>query len=541
MTTDNSVEVLSAVFEGRRAVLSDLRYRARSSYDVREALISCTAYDTASDELRSQLCIAVAVVRVTTVPCVTVQRIEIAMSATLSRVGPAGQRLQPLLCPLLSATSNSWRGNRAKARETARGVTDDPTAVVFQYAGEKAKRRKRVYIWGSCLTGALGHDRLVRPRTGAQPRAAHAKPYKTPFAEVFKVEDVACGYGFTIFSALEDKVKSSHRVFGTGLNTDFQLGYQCVRKGHPLEVLTEPVPIALPLRSEATRIVKVACGRSHTVVLTDREGAFSLGNNAFGQCGYPAVPNEKRKNDSTVYRVEGIPDDVLDVACGQDHTLFLTSSGKVFSCGWGADGQLGLGNTLSQGVPRQVKGDLDGQKIVQLAGSVDCILAVSESGDLFGWGSSEYGQFGRQTDEKQVSEARHLGFPYGKVRFAASGATMCGVVNEAGDVYVWGYGLLGLGPEVSFRSSPTLLPRPLFGAGRFSPDVQVAQLYCGLGHFAAVTDKGDLYTWGKNRNGCLGLGHPLDQYFPFRVSITAEVLKVSCGVDHMAALCRSYC
>lgn len=42
---------------------------------------------------------------------------------------------------------------------------------------------------------------------------------------------MACGYGFTIFSALEDKIKSSHLVFGTGINTDFQLGYQCARKG----------------------------------------------------------------------------------------------------------------------------------------------------------------------------------------------------------------------------------------------------------------------------------------------------------------------
>lgn len=32
---------------------------------------------------------------------------------------------------------------------------------------------------------------------------------------------------------------------------------------------------------------------------------------------------------------------VSKVACGQDHSLFLTDTGKVFSCGWGADGQTG--------------------------------------------------------------------------------------------------------------------------------------------------------------------------------------------------------
>lgn len=32
---------------------------------------------------------------------------------------------------------------------------------------------------------------------------------------------------------------------------------------------------------------------------------------------------------------------VHQVACGQDHSLFLTDRGEVYSCGWGADGQTG--------------------------------------------------------------------------------------------------------------------------------------------------------------------------------------------------------
>ena len=31
----------------------------------------------------------------------------------------------------------------------------------------------------------------------------------------------------------------------------------------------------------------------------------------------------------------------FQVACGQDHSLFLTETGKVYACGWGADGQTG--------------------------------------------------------------------------------------------------------------------------------------------------------------------------------------------------------
>ena len=31
----------------------------------------------------------------------------------------------------------------------------------------------------------------------------------------------------------------------------------------------------------------------------------------------------------------------FQVVCGQDHTMFLTEDGEVYSCGLGADGQTG--------------------------------------------------------------------------------------------------------------------------------------------------------------------------------------------------------
>lgn len=57
---------------------------------------------------------------------------------------------------------------------------------------------------------------------------------------------------------------------------------------------------------------------------------------------------------------------------------------------------------------------------------------------------------------------------------------------------------------------------------------------------AAVNDQHDLYIWGKNKFGCLGLGHNKDQYFPFKASIGAKVLKVTCGVDHTIAFCQAF-
>lgn len=57
--------------------------------------------------------------------------------------------------------------------------------------------------------------------------------------------------------------------------------------------------------------------------------------------------------------------------------MFITESGKVYTCGWGADGQTGLGNYENQAIPAPVKGDITSEKIVKVACTVDCVLALS--------------------------------------------------------------------------------------------------------------------------------------------------------------------
>lgn len=43
-------------------------------------------------------------------------------------------------------------------------------------------------------------------------------------------------------------------------------------------------------------------------------------------------------------------------------------------------------------------------------------------------------------------------------------------------------------------------------------------VYSSIFHMAAITTEGNLYTWGKNKWGQLGLGHTKDQYFPLQVN-----------------------
>lgn len=201
--------------------------------------------------------------------------------------------------------------------------------------------------------------------------------------------------------------------------------------------------------------------------------------------------------------------------------------------------------------------------------ALGCLLTgflslIPDKGEVFGWGNTEYGQLATDSDDNpQITLPRHLSFlkECGKIVDIAAGGSFCMVLNgksvknlltlnkiksyrfffpENGDVFSWGYGILGFGPEVGHQARPTQIPPTLFGRNDFNPNVRVRAISAGLIHSGAINDQDDLYMWGHNRYGCLGFGHKKDQFFPLKVAVSARVMKISCGVDHTLALCKAF-
>lgn len=78
------------------------------------------------------------------------------------------------------------------------------------------------------------------------------------------------------------------------------------------------VPIQLPLKEPNTKIKEVAAGRAHTLVLTNKEGIYALGNNSYGQCGRTIIENEDFSKLRNVNNIV-LDDDISNIICGQDH------------------------------------------------------------------------------------------------------------------------------------------------------------------------------------------------------------------------------
>lgn len=273
--------------------------------------------------------------------------------------------------------------NEQKRHETRRSKKLEPDhdkdVKIFSYASTNRNPISRAFTWGLACYGALGNAELVSPvRKEQRPRVAMNKPGRVSALEMAKIKDVACGCGFTVFAV---KDNFGH-LYGCGINNNGQFGYHAEIPGHPLQMLIVPVPIKLPVKDPSASVTKVECGQSHTLALTTTGQVFSMGSNAFGQCGRPVIENEDYFRSQVINTVhvpleDPISDAIVDLECGINHSMFLSKMGQVYSCGWSSDGQTGLGHFDNQERPARLKGDIESEKIVKIACAADCVLALN--------------------------------------------------------------------------------------------------------------------------------------------------------------------
>lgn len=332
-------------------------------------------------------------------------------------------------------------------------LLQDPDRVPVYKVSTSGPSDRRCYVWGLSETGALGMHKSLKKQSQRQ-AAFIQHPTRLQFAERHAVLDVAAGYGFTAFAVVNDDPAAggSSSLFGCGINTDGQLGYQ-PRDRHPdrpLELVIYPAPIELPVDAQSgqpARVHRCAAGRAHLLALnTDTGRVYTLGNNAHGQCGRPIIADEQYGGDRVgggiVHQLDAVGDTdaerlrIVDVHAGQDHSLFVTECGRVYACGWGADGQTGLGHYAAEARPTRVRGAIEAERIVKVAGTVDCVLALSDGGEVFGWGNSEYGQLVVDGDEQQIAVPQVLEAlrGCGKIVDVAAGGSSCIALNGG-----WGW------------------------------------------------------------------------------------------------------
>ncbi|GLI62584.1 hypothetical protein VaNZ11_005258 [Volvox africanus] len=252
----------------------------------------------------------------------------------------------------------------------------------------------------------------------------------------------------------------------------------------------------------------VACGDTHTLVVAGDGELFTFGRNQNGQLGLGHTND--CLSPQRVVALQG--EKILSVACGSEHSLAATEKGTVVSWGWGRYGNLGDGESQDRYLPTRVVG-LEGVRMVLAKCGWRHSAVVSEDGRVFTFGWSKYGQLGHgdhvdHTRPSQVAALQHT-----RIVTVAGGWRHTVAADSCGNLYAWGwnkFGQLGLG-DTEDRLAPVLVGGELAGQ-------QVALLACGWRHTVCVTTTGRVYSWGRGVNGQLGHGLEQDLYEPTLLS-----------------------
>jgi len=252
------------------------------------------------------------------------------------------------------------------------------------------------------------------------------------------------------------------------------------RKGNELvkSSNTQWSPVRLAALEDIS-IVGVNKGSSSAfcMAIADNGHVYAWGRNEMGQLGLG--DSKDRFVPQLVKEITGY--DIVEVATGKSHTLFLTSCGKVFAAGSNEQGQCGQGRkTGNLETPKQVvhEGAAD---IISVACGADFSVMLDKEGKVWTFGHPENGTLGHNDDGKFMQKAN-------KVEFRCEYSPL--------QVKVW---------VEKDTKDKTVTPQPV---------PNIVKISCGPNHTVAITSENKVYSWGFGGYGRLGHSETADELVP---------------------------
>ena len=181
-------------------------------------------------------------------------------------------------------------------------------------------------------------------------------------------------------------LNNKNEVYGCGSNQFGQLGNNTETESNtlvPME-LSGKIPVG-------KKVINIACGVYHTIVLLDDGTVYGCGDNTVGQLG-----NGNNTQQTTLVPMILTGKKVINIACGVYHTIVLLDDGTVYGCGYNFFGQLGNGDTESQ-QKTLVPMTLSGKKVVNIACCYYHTIVLLDDETVYGCGDNYYGQLGNDT------------------------------------------------------------------------------------------------------------------------------------------------
>lgn len=164
------------------------------------------------------------------------------------------------------------------------------------------------------------------------------------------------------------------------------------------------------------------------------------------------------------------------------------------------------------------------KEITSVACGKEHALLLTSSGTVYSLGSGSRGQLGRGLIVEEQSSEVVPALEGIKMQFIAAGGWHSAAISEFGDLYMWGWnekGQLGLAVDLDDTMSSTggqVQCQTVPVPVSFPDDLEVLMVSCGSRHTAAILGDGSVWTWGWGYYGQLGHGDQADRSAPTQVA-----------------------
>lgn len=345
-----------------------------------------------------------------------------------------------------------------------------------------------VFVWGANKEGQLG--------LGDNREKWHSVPKHCSFN--IQIQHLSCGDTYTAL------LSTSGHIYTMGSNLHGRLGLNRPQLAH------SPAP---SLVDGLRNVLGISCGSGQTFAYTEAGELYVWGWNGYGALGTGDLED---RYAATKVEIVGA---VKGAACGGRHSVVWGLEGRVMGCGAGEVLGVGRQDTLLRftavSFPEPIK---------QASLGTRHSAFVTVLGRVFTVGDNSEGELGigsRVTCLWPTLVASLDGVSIQKVTCTA----FTSVLANSGQLYIWGPSPLG-----TFLTPHQLTPFP-------RPLLDLSQ---GLDYGVALDQAGQVWVWGENAEGRLGLGDCASRKVPFPVKALMErvVREIGCGSGFVVALGR---
>ncbi|XP_032612622.1 X-linked retinitis pigmentosa GTPase regulator isoform X6 [Hylobates moloch] len=278
----------------------------------------------------------------------------------------------------------------------------------------------KLYMFGSNNWGQLG--------LGS--KSAVSKPTCVKALKPEKVKLAACGRNHTLVST------EGGNVYATGGNNEGQLGLGDTEERNTFHVIS--------FFTSEHKIKQLSAGSNTSAALTEDGRLFMWGDNSEGQIGLKNVTNVCVPQQVTI----GKP--VSWISCGYYHSAFVTTDGELYVFGEPENGKLGLPNQLlgNHRTPQLVS-EIP-EKVIQVACGGEHTVVLTENA-VYTFGLGQFGQLGLGTFLFETSEPKVIeNIRDQTISYISCGENHTALITDIGLMYTFGdgrHGKLGLGLE----------------------------------------------------------------------------------------------